>query len=273
MSQPEQRQGGGEKVAEEPESPSLESLGPARPAGTTPEGVATEQEASRWVQAMFAEVAPRYDLLNHVLSMNIDKGWRNYTVKRLLPILRNPEAKVLDLCCGTGDLLIAMEQSAGRPLYGSDFCFPMLTGAAQKIRQQNLASTLFSGDGLNLPLTDASLDLITIAFGFRNFANYHKGLEELHRVLKPGGTLAILEFSQPPNRLIRFGYELYSHHVLPRLGEWVSGSRTAYEYLPSSVKKFPPGPELAEWMRMAGFCEVSFTYRTFGVAALHLGKK
>jgi len=244
-----------------------------RPAGTTPEGASTEQEASRWVQGMFAEVAPRYDLLNHVLSMNIDKGWRNYTVKQLLPILRNPEARVLDLCCGTGDLLIAMEQAAGRRLYGSDFCFPMLVGAAQKIRQQQLGSPLFGGDGLGLPLADGSLDLITIAFGFRNFANYHKGLAELYRVLKPGGTLAILEFSQPPNRLIRFGYELYSHHVLPRLGAWVSGSKAAYSYLPSSVKKFPPGPELAEWMRATGFREVSFAYRTFGVAALHLGRK
>ncbi|MCW5965569.1 MAG: bifunctional demethylmenaquinone methyltransferase/2-methoxy-6-polyprenyl-1,4-benzoquinol methylase UbiE [Bryobacterales bacterium] len=245
----------------------------ARPTGTTPDGVANEQEAARWVQGMFAQVAPKYDLLNHVLSLNIDRLWRARTVRRLLPILRNPDAKVLDLCCGTGDLLVELERAAGRPLLGSDFCLPMLEGASAKLRQRNLASRLFDGDGLALPLADASLDLITIAFGFRNFANYHAGLVELHRVLKPGGTLALLEFSHPPNRLIRVGYQTYSHHVLPRLGALISGSRNAYRYLPRSVQKFPPAPELVEWLRGAGFAEAEYTYMTLGVVALHLGRK
>lgn len=241
--------------------------------GTTPEGADTEQDAARWVQRMFAEVAPRYDLLNHVLSLNIDKGWRARTVARVLPILQNPEAKVLDLCCGTGDLLIELERAAGRPLLGSDFCLPMLEGAAGKLRERELASRLFDGDGLGLPLADGSVDLITIAFGFRNFANYRAGLAELYRVLKPGGTLALLEFSHPPNRVVRGGYEFYSHQVLPRIGALISGSRTAYTYLPSSVKKFPPAPELAAWMRECGFRDVDYEYMTLGVVALHVGRK
>lgn len=241
--------------------------------GTTPEGAQSEQEAARWVQRMFAEVAPRYDLLNHVLSMNIDKHWRARTVRRLRPSLRNPQAKVLDLCCGTGDLLIELERAAGRPLMGSDFCLPMLEGAAVKLRQQKLASSLFDGDGLSLPFANDTLDLITIAFGFRNFANYRSGLAELYRVLKPGGALALLEFSHPPNRLVRGAYEFYSHQVLPRIGAMVSGSASAYRYLPSSVRKFPTAPDLAAWMREAGFDAVDFEYMTLGVVALHVGRK
>lgn len=248
----------------------------ARPvpgSGTTPEGAATEQEAARWVQEMFGQVAHRYDLLNHVLSLNIDKFWRAHTVKRLDGILRNPEARAMDLCCGTGDLLVAMERAAGRPLLGSDFCYPMLEGAAGKIRRLGLGSTLFDADGLALPLADDALDLITIAFGFRNFANYRRGLQELRRVLKPGGTLAILEFSQPPNRAFRAFYDFYSTRVLPRIGGLVSGSSAAYSYLPASVKKFPGAPELREWMQEEGFREVEFDYLSFGIAALHLARK
>lgn len=249
------------------------STSPARQAGTTPEGAQSEQEAARWVQTMFAEVAPRYDFLNHFLSLNIDRTWRARTVARLLPVLQNPDTRVLDLCCGTGDLLIEMERAAKRPLLGSDFCFPMLAGASRKIEQGGLASSLFDSDGLGLPLDDASMDLVTIAFGFRNFANYHHGLIELHRVLKQGGTLAILEFSHPPNPLLRAGYEVYSHHILPRLGALLSGSSRAYRYLPSSVKKFPKAPELAEWMRDCGFADARFEYMTFGIVALHLARK
>ncbi len=251
----------------------LFSSQPKAAAGTTPDGAATPQEAARWVQAMFAEVAPRYDFLNHLLSLNIDRLWRTRTVRHLRHILQDPQARVLDLCCGTGDLLVELERTAGRPLLGSDFCHPMLQGAAAKLHRQHLQSHLFDGDGLSLPLADDTLNLITIAFGFRNFANYEQGLQELHRVLSPGGTLAILEFSHPPNRAIRAGYEMYSHHVLPRLGALVSGSRAAYRYLPSSVRKFPTAPELADWMHGSGFCEVSYQHFTFGVVALHLAKK
>ncbi|MDZ7638975.1 MAG: bifunctional demethylmenaquinone methyltransferase/2-methoxy-6-polyprenyl-1,4-benzoquinol methylase UbiE [Bryobacterales bacterium] len=246
----------------------------AKPAhGSTPEGAESEREAARWVQQMFGQVAPRYDLLNHVLSLNIDKRWRAHTVRKLAPILRQPAARAMDLCCGTGDLLVAMEREAGRPLLGSDFCFPMLTAASAKIGRLGLSSTLFDADGLELPLAAESLDLITIAFGFRNFSNYRRGLAELRRVLRPGGTLAILEFSQPPNRLFRAFYGFYSTQVLPRIGGLVSGSSAAYSYLPASVRKFPGAPELREWILEEGFQEVEFDYLSFGIAALHTARK
>lgn len=242
-------------------------------AGTTPGGATSEREAARWVQEMFGQVAPRYDFLNHFLSLNIDTRWRAHTVRRIAHILSNPGARAMDLCCGTGDLLVAMERAAGRPLLGSDFCYPMLAGAARKLDRLGLHSSLFDADGLELPLAGESLDLITIAFGFRNFSNYQRGLVELRRVLKPGATLAILEFSQPPNPAFRAFYNFYSTHVLPRIGGLISGSSAAYSYLPASVRKFPGAPELRDWILEEGFREVEFDYLTFGIAALHLARK
>src|SRR5580658_1585445 len=166
---------------------------PVSVAGTTPEGSQSEQEASRWVRGMFGKVAHRYDLANHLLSANIDRRWRSHAVARVRDILRRPDARVMDLACGTGDLLVALEHAAGRGLVGSDFCHPMLTGARSKVARLGLKSTLIEADALSLPLPDASLDLITIAFGFRNLANYRDGLVEMRRVLRPGGVLAILE--------------------------------------------------------------------------------
>jgi demethylmenaquinone methyltransferase/2-methoxy-6-polyprenyl-1,4-benzoquinol methylase len=207
--------------------------------GTTPEGARNEQEASRWVRSMFGRVAHRYDLANHLLSANIDKTWRNHTVRRVRDILRRPDSKVMDLACGTGDLLIALEKDAGRRLIGSDFCHPMLEGASAKLKRAGLESALVEADGLSLPLGNASLDLITIAFGFRNFSNYRAGLVELRRVLKPGGALAILEFTQPPNKAFAAVYQWYSTRVLPLIGGAISGAPEAYKYLPASVSKFP----------------------------------
>ena len=152
------------------------------------------------MRSMFGKVAHRYDLANHLLSANIDRSWRSHTVDRVRDILQRPNARVMDLACGTGDLLAALECAAGRQLMGSDFCHPMLTGAQGKLARANLKSTLLEADALSLPLPDASLDLITIAFGFRNLANYRAGLTEMRRVLRPGGALAILEFTQPPNK-------------------------------------------------------------------------
>ena len=240
--------------------------------GTTPDGTASEREASRWVRSMFGQVAPKYDLANHLLSANIDKYWRNTTVRHVREILRRPETKVLDLACGTGDLLMAMEADAGRPLHGSDFCHPMLQGARRKLDRAGLGSTLFEGDGLALPLADSSLDLVTISFGYRNFANYRAGLTELRRVLRPGGALAILEFTQPPNRVFAAVYNWYSRKILPVLGGLISGAPEAYRYLPESVRKFPDAPELAEMMREAGFGRVDWDYLTFGIVALHIGR-
>ena len=241
--------------------------------GTTPAGVDGEQQVSRWVRRMFDAVAPRYDLLNHLLSLNIDRYWRSRTARRLEAILCRPDARVVDLCCGSGDLLLAMQRRSNATLWGSDFSHPMLVLARQKIGRTRQPSQVFESDALHLPLRDASLDLVTAAFGFRNFANYRRGLAELHRVLKAGGTAAILEFSTPPNRAFRALYGFYSGWVLPRLGGLLSGSPDAYRYLPESVRNFPGAELLADEMRQAGFCDVSFERMTFGIVALHLGRK
>ena len=240
-------------------------------AGTTPEGSQSEQEASRWVRGMFGRVAHRYDLANHLLSANIDKYWRSHTVARVRDILRRPDARVMDLACGTGDLLVALEREAGRKLIGSDFCHPMLAGAKSKLLRLGLKSTLLEADALSLPLPDASLDLITIAFGFRNFSNYRAGLVEMRRVLRPGGALAILEFSQPPNKAFAALYNWYSLRILPILGGAISGAPEAYKYLPESVRKFPEAAELATMMSETGF-SVDWEHLTFGIVALHVGR-
>jgi demethylmenaquinone methyltransferase/2-methoxy-6-polyprenyl-1,4-benzoquinol methylase len=236
--------------------------------GTTPPGAATEEQAARYVRGMFDQVAPRYDLLNHILSFQIDKYWRHRTVKRVQQILNRPEARVLDLACGTGDLTLAMTRAGKARVIGSDFCHPMLIGAAAKN-----AKLLFEADALTLPIASESVDLVTCAFGFRNFVNYRRGMTEIKRVLKPGGTAAILEFSTPPNAIFRSGYNFYSNQVLPRVGALLSGAKEAYTYLPESVKKFPAAEPLAKEFSEAGFAEVEYELMTFGIAALHLAKK
>ncbi len=241
--------------------------------GATPEGARDPQEAARWVRGMFGRVAHRYDLANHLLSCNIDRLWRARTVRRLSPILERPDARVLDICCGTGDLLLALARRAGaaHPVFGSDFCHPMLLAARDKIGRRRADARLFESDALRLPLRDASLDLLTVAFGFRNLASYEDGLTEMRRVLRPGGMAAILEFSQPPNRLFAMLYHFYSRRILPAIGGALSGSRDAYRYLPESVRKFPGAADLAERMRRAGFAHVSYEYFSGGIVALHLG--
>ena len=240
--------------------------------GTTPAGARSEQEAAAWVRGMFARVAPRYDLANHLLSLNIDRYWRAHTVRRVRNILANPAARVLDICCGTGDLVLALEHVRRGPVLGSDFCHPMLVAARRKITGGGKLSPVFEADALHLPLADATLDLITVAFGFRNLANYEAGLREMRRVLKPGGTAAILEFSQPPNPAFAALYNFYSRRILPLIGGLISGNRDAYTYLPESVRKFPNAGELAADMRTAGFSEASYEFLTGGIVALHLGR-
>ncbi len=240
--------------------------------GTSPDGARSEEEASRRVRSMFGRVARRYDLANHLLSANVDRYWRSHTVTRVRDVLRRPGARVLDLACGTGDLLIALEREAGRRLMGSDFCHPMLAGARAKLERGRLKSVLVESDALALPFPEASLDLITIAFGYRNLANYRAGLVEMRRVLRPGGALAILEFTQPPNRRFAAVYNWYSRNVLPAIGGAISGAPEAYRYLPESIRKFPDAPELASMMTEAGFRPVEWEYLTFGIAALHVGR-
>lgn len=241
--------------------------------GTTPQGITNEKQASVWVRGMFGRIAGRYDFLNHVLSFNMDRVWRARTVRRVAPLLKDPQARILDLCCGTGDVLLALEKHRGAPVLGADFCHPMLVEASRKIAAKRFHTPLFEGDALDLPIANGSLDLITIAFGFRNFSNYERGLVELLRVLKPGGTLAILEFSTPQNRLFASLYKLFSIHVLPRIGGLISGSSDAYSYLPESIRKFPDANGLKAKMEQAGYAAVDFETMTFGTVALHWGTK
>lgn len=241
--------------------------------GTTPRGTADERQAAEWVRGMFGGIARQYDLLNHLLSFNLDRRWRRRTVDRVTAIVRAPTARILDLCCGTGDVLIELERRRGSPGIGADFCHPMLTTAAGKIQRSRLRSPLFEADGLMLPLASSSLDAITIAFGFRNFANYNRGLAEMLRVLKPGGIAAILEFSQPGNAAFARVYNWFSTVLLPRVGGMISGSRQAYSYLPESIRKFPNAEQLAGRMREAGFQKVEYELMTFGAVALHVGWK
>lgn len=237
-------------------------------AGTTPPGTRNEEEAARWVQRMFADVAPRYDLLNHVLSFNIDRSWRRALKRALQPVLERKEAKILDLCCGTGDVLIDLQQGSATSILGADFCHPMLVAAHRKTSGR---APLFEADAMQLPLADASLDAISIAFGFRNLANYEAGLRELSRVLKPNGMLAILEFSHPPGLLMKALYGFYSSVILPAVGTIVSGNRTAYTYLPESIRKFPNADALQSMMDANGFNSTRYQLLASGIAALHIG--
>jgi demethylmenaquinone methyltransferase / 2-methoxy-6-polyprenyl-1,4-benzoquinol methylase len=242
--------------------------------GTTPIGIQDEQQAAAWVRAMFGRVAPRYDLLNHLLSMNIDRWWRARTVSRVSHVLSKPGARVLDICCGTGDLMLALKaKSNSATVYGSDFCHPMLVAARQKVEQRHVRADLFEADALSLPVADQSFDAITVAFGFRNLANYQHGFEELFRILRPGGIAAILEFSTPPNALLASLYAFYSRAILPTVGGMISGSKDAYKYLPESVRKFPGAIDLAGQMRGAGFANVRFERMTAGIVALHIGER
>lgn len=239
--------------------------------GAAPPGISSEEQAAAWVRGMFGGIARHYDLLNHLLSFNLDRRWRARTVQRVADVLARPEARILDLCCGTGDLTLALEKKHGGPILGCDFCHPMLVEARGKAEAQHCGSALFEADALALPVADGALDLVTIAFGFRNLANYDKGLAELLRVLKPGGVAAILEFSQPTNPVFAAAYGFFSDTLLPLAGGLISGSREAYSYLPASIRRFPAAEELAQQMTRAGFARAEFQRMTFGAVALHLG--
>ena len=240
--------------------------------GTTPAGVPIDDEAgaARYVRQMFARVAPRYDLVNHVLSFEIDRYWRHFTVEKVRSVVERPGARVLDLCCGTGDLLAALEKVHGKPVVGADFCHPMLTGAAGKLGAR---AQLVEADALTLPFAESTFDLITIAFGLRNLVHYERGLAEMRRLLRPGGWLAVLEFSQPHGRLISPLYNFYFHQVLPRLGGAISGAGGAYKYLQQSVDKFLSPDALSAVMMGAGFRHVQYWPLTGGIAVLHLAVK
>lgn len=234
---------------------------------------AKEAAHAKAVREMFAGIAGRYDLLNHVLSLNIDKRWRRIVSAELREILDDPNARVLDVACGTGDLSIELNKNSKAQIIGTDFCRPMLAFAKSKSENEIHRIPYIEGDAMGLPFSDGEFDAVTIAFGLRNLANVSEGLKELRRILKPGGRLAVLEFSAPI--VPGFGqlFNFYFSHVLPRIGGAVSGSRGAYEYLPDSVSKFPNQKKLAELMETTGFEGVKYKNLTGGIAALHTGAK
>lgn len=226
---------------------------------------------SRRVQEMFAAIAHRYDFLNHFLSVSIDRRWRRFAVNKIRELLKDVRPSLcLDCCSGTGDLAIALERGLDCPVIASDFCHPMLVRALPKCK--TLQVTNIEADALNLPLPDNAFDAVTIAFGLRNLQDPQRGLNEMRRVLKPGGALVVLEFSKPVVPLMGPAFNFYFHHVLPRVGALISGDGKAYTYLPDSVRKFPAQKELAEWLRAGGFSDVGYRNLSGGIAALHWGK-
>jgi demethylmenaquinone methyltransferase / 2-methoxy-6-polyprenyl-1,4-benzoquinol methylase len=276
---------------------------PAPTPGARPAGTSSPDEAAANIQQMFDTIAPTYDRANHLLSAGIDRSWWNRTARTLRPILQRPEAVVLDLCCGTGDLTLALDKhrpqpistrpespgapsmtassswvgstpsassSEPAPILALDFSHTMLTLGTKKFANKNIVP--IEADALHLPLADASVDLVTSAFGFRNLTSYPDGLRELHRVLRPGGQIAILECNQPGG-LVGWLYSFYFHHILPTLGGLISGKRRAYAYLPDSVMKFPRPPQMKVLILAAGFSNPTWTSYTLGTAGLYRATK
>lgn len=227
-------------------------------------------ERERQVRTLFSEIAPSYDLLNHLLSMNIDRRWRRRAVDRLGWDHR-PDGRFLDACAGTYDLSLEL---AGRQAFrgtviASDFAQPMLVAGKGKLEGSRILP--LCGDSLRLPFEDATFDGLTVGFGVRNLADLDRGLKEFRRVLRPGARLVILEFTTPPNPLLRSAYLFYFHRVLPFIGRIVSGHPWAYTYLPESVKEFPGPEELGARIRKAGFGDVRWEFLSGGIAAIHSG--
>jgi demethylmenaquinone methyltransferase/2-methoxy-6-polyprenyl-1,4-benzoquinol methylase len=261
--------------------------------GAAPEGARDVQAASRAVREMFTSIAPRYDLLNHVLSCNVDRLWWRRTARTFAQILAQPDARVLDLCCGTGDMTFALLSQSGKQagqragaqsgkadtqIMGADFSHAMLQRAYSKSRSQASANgkpampRWIEADALSLPFPDQYFDLVTSAFGFRNLADYNAGLREIARVLKPGGQCGILDFSEPRGTMGRI-YRIYFKQILPRIGTMLSGVQGPYAYLPASVERFPEPEEMLGRMKRAGFRQATWTPYTFGIAGLYRGKK
>jgi demethylmenaquinone methyltransferase/2-methoxy-6-polyprenyl-1,4-benzoquinol methylase len=241
--------------------------------GAQPEGTGDEASAAAAVRSMFDQIAPRYDLLNHVLSCNIDRVWWRRTAGSFRQVLARPDAQILDLCCGTGDMTLALlrhRPKNGLPVLAADFAHQMLLRGAAKIIPRGALPV--EADALHLPLPSDSIDLLTTAFGFRNLANYRAGLEEFYRTLKPGGELGILDFSEPGGLMGRL-YAFYFRRVLPAVGSLISGVSGPYRYLPSSVQRFPAPTELLQTMESVGFDQVSWTPYSFGIAGLYRAVK
>jgi demethylmenaquinone methyltransferase/2-methoxy-6-polyprenyl-1,4-benzoquinol methylase len=230
------------------------------------------EEKREYVRATFEQIAPRYDLLNHLLSFNVDRRWRRRAL-RALEWTRAPSGDYLDLCAGTLDVgaQLAGERGFAGFIVGADFAPAMLRAGEGKASQDVVAPV--AADAQRLPLPDACMAGAIVAFGIRNVASLDAALRETHRVLRPGARFVILEFTTPRLALVRWGYHLYFHHVLPWIGGMISGHRSAYRYLPRSVAHFPAEPELAARMTAAGFVRVRWESLTFGIAAVHVGTK
>jgi demethylmenaquinone methyltransferase/2-methoxy-6-polyprenyl-1,4-benzoquinol methylase len=258
--------------------------------GAAPEGASDPHSAARAVREMFTSIAPRYDLLNHVLSFNIDRMWWRRTARSFRHILVREDARILDLCCGTGDMTFALRRQAGKSsprILGADFSHAMLLRAtAKSARNESDPSSIdpdsiepgsiqpdwIEADALSLPFPNAHFDLVTSAFGFRNLADYDAGLREIVRVLRPGGECGILDFGEPKGAMGAL-YRVYFKQVLPRVGTMISGIRGPYAYLPASVERFPPPEEMLDRMKRAGLTEATWTPYTFRIAGLYRGKK
>jgi demethylmenaquinone methyltransferase/2-methoxy-6-polyprenyl-1,4-benzoquinol methylase len=249
--------------------------------GAAPEGASDTRSAARAVREMFTSIAPRYDLLNHVLSFNVDRLWWRRTARSFAQIIAQPDARILDLCCGTGDMAFALRTQAGNrspQVLGADFSHAMLQRARSKSLDKaspngkSLLPCWIEADALCLPFPDQHFSLVTSAFGFRNLADYNAGLREIARVLRPGGECGILDFSEPKG-IIGHLYRLYFKQVLPRVGTMLSGVSGPYAYLPNSVERFPEPQEMLARMRFAGFREASWTPYTLGIAGLYRGRK
>lgn len=225
-----------------------------------------------YVRRIFSQIAPRYDLLNHLLSFNIDKGWRRRAIAAL-DWERAPDGAYVDLCAGTLDMAAELSRRPGfrGRVIGADFAEPMLRAGLGKVSRATVGPVV--ADALELPLRDDCAAGATVAFGIRNVADLDAGLREVHRVLEPGARFVILEFTTPRSALVRALYHLYFHRILPRIGALVSGHATAYRYLPRSVANFPAEAELAARMRAAGFADVHWQSLSFGIAAIHCGTK
>lgn len=243
--------------------------------GAAPQGASDRNSAARAVREMFTSIAPRYDLLNHVLSFNVDRLWWRRTARSFRHILTRPDVHVLDLCCGTGDMAFALRRQAGKSsadIIGADFSHAMLRRAALKSADRKGSPDWIEADALNLPFPDAHFSLVTSAFGFRNLADYDAGLREIARVLRPEGECGILDFGEPEGVMGSL-YRIYFKQVLPRVGTVISGVRGPYSYLPASVERFPSPEEMLTRMKYTGFAEASWTPYTFGIAGLYRGKR
>lgn len=239
---------------------------------TADRAAAGGSEKSSYVRQIFSEIAPRYDLLNHILSLNIDKVWRRKAIA-MLGVERHPVGRYLDLCAGTLDVSVALARTAGfrGTITAADFAEPMLRAGLKKTAGKSISPV--AADALCLPIRTGSLAGAIVAFGIRNVADLDAALQEVKRVLTPGARFVILEFSTPRSRIVNAGYQLYFNRVLPAIGGLVSGHRTAYRYLPKSVANFPVEEELARRMTAAGFVNVRYKSLTLGIAAIHCGER